>query len=44
MELLILALVALGVLLALRHMKRHPNTCGGDCAGCGQACGKRKQK
>ena len=42
MEFVILALVAVGVFFALRHVKRNGVSCGGNCAGCSADCKHRK--
>ena len=43
LSILLLLLVAAAVILALRHMKKHKSTCGGNCAGCGMDCEKRSK-
>ena len=42
MEILILILIGLAVFGAVRYMKKHKSTCGGNCAGCGMDCDRRK--
>ena len=43
MEILILILIALALFGALRYMKKHKSSCGGNCAGCGMDCEKRSK-
>lgn len=41
-DIIIIALVLVGVVAALIFMKNHPG-CGGDCAGCGRECAHRRE-
>ena len=40
LSILLLAVIAVAVVLAIRHMKKHP-TCSGNCTGCTMECKKR---
>ena len=42
MEILILIVIALALFGALRYMKKHRSSCGGNCAACGRDCGKKE--
>lgn len=38
MEILILIALAVGLFYALRYIKRHPTSCGGNCSCCDASC------
>lgn len=40
----IIAAVAVLFVLALRHVIRHPFSCGGNCANCAKCCAHKKNE
>ena len=43
MDILLILLLAAGLFFALRHIKKHKSSCGGNCAGCTMDCGKKEK-
>ena len=43
-EIIILALVGVGVFFAVRSIRRRGLSCGGDCSACGIHCKKRDKR